>query len=234
MSPDYLAVVAACLDAWETARACFWHRINELLADKGTAARLRELNGARSSSPTPTGGVTLADALPALRVAIRNLALHIDVPDRFAWLVLGPRPMPSNGSLNIHSIEHELQRAFTDLDAVHLDAGFWQREIVEPTMMHAENMRVALRREQEKARSLVELKTPLVEMLQAVDRLGRANAKEICEEINATTGRKVNPTSAKRPLRVLVERGLLQSSKGRGAEYVLTPLGKAVLSSLPQ
>jgi predicted transcriptional regulator len=64
--------------------------------------------------------------------------------------------------------------------------------------------------------------------------LGHANTREICDEIKATVGRKVNPVSAKRPLRKLVERGLTQVGKGRNAEYSLTDIGKSVLTSLSQ
>jgi hypothetical protein len=96
---------------------------------------------------------------------------------------------------------------------------------------HAENMQAALRAEQAKAAALVELKTPLVEMLQALDQLGRANAAAICEEVKQTVGRTVKPRSAKRPLAELVKRGLITSETGRHADYCLTPVGMSVLQS---
>jgi len=155
MSAEKLHAVTGALDAWEVARTCLWHRINELLATKGTA-RLREKRGARAPLPKPPAGVTLAGALSALRVAARGLALHLDVSDSFPWLVLGNCPLTLNGSPTAGSVEYDLQRAFTGKAADHADAEFWQREIVEATMKHAEEMRAELRAEQAKAAARIE------------------------------------------------------------------------------
>jgi hypothetical protein len=147
MSAEKLRAVTAMLDAWEAARVCLWHKINALLAEKGTRKRLREENGTRARLPKPPAGSKLAAAMSALRVAARGFALHELMTNQTRWLYVGNCPMTEQGLLSDPDrLEHYLHEIFDGYAAGDPDADFWQREIVGPTMKHAEDMRTALKK----------------------------------------------------------------------------------------
>jgi hypothetical protein len=244
MSAEKLHAVTGALDAWEVARVCLWHRINEHLATKGTA-RLREKRRARAPLPKPPAGVTLAGALSALRIAARALALHLDVTDSFPWLVLGNYPLTLNGSPTAGSIEYELQRLFTGRAAEHADADFWQREIVTPTMKHAEQLRADLNDEKKTALALVELKTPPDSMATKahISKPGKLilaallkhfptlqTIEEICDAIPdkmQLSTRTIGPE-----LKKLIRDGLAYRPDGERKGATLTATGKALAEKL--
>jgi hypothetical protein len=131
---DDLLVISQFGESWDVARALFWKRVNKRLQARGTSARLPP------SRLAP--GLTLDDALSRLKAAIANLTRlanqHlVDVPSHTSWLVLGHVAF----SLDKGAIEHELEQLFDSPVAVHVDADFWQREIVDPMKRHAGEMR---------------------------------------------------------------------------------------------
>lgn len=152
MSAEKLHAVTAMLDAWETARVCLWHKLNARLAEKGTRARLRDGSGTRARLPNPPAATTLASAISAFRVAARSFGLHILVTNQTRWLYVGNCPMTEDGLLSDPDrLEHYLHEIFDGYAADDPDADFWRREIVEPTMKHADDMRAALKSELENA-----------------------------------------------------------------------------------
>ena len=232
MSVHKLHVITAGLAGWEVARQCLWHRINQLLATKGKA-RLREHSGARAPLPKPPPGQTFAAALSALRIAARGLAIHFDIADDYDWLALGNCSFCSNGFPTAESVEYDLQRAFTGPATNHLDAEFWQREIVEPTTKHAERLRVCWRAQQAKA-SAVTLSPRQWNALQGAEDLqafgpdSRVSAAEI-----AKRAENASADAFKRALADLVKKELLASTGQRGGSgggYWLTSEGRAVLA----
>jgi hypothetical protein len=131
---DDLLVITQFEESWEAARTLLWKSVNERLHARGTRARL-------STSRLPPG-LTLDAALSRLKADVANLTRvlnqhHVDVSAHTPWLVLGRLPIPLNKS----SIEYELKQQFNSLAAAHVDAGFWEREIVDPMKKHADKIR---------------------------------------------------------------------------------------------
>jgi hypothetical protein len=131
---DDILVITQFGETWEAARALLWKRVNELLEARGTMARL-------PSCRFPSD-LTLDAALSRLKAAVANLTRllnqHlVDVSSHSPWLVLGHVSV----SLNKGTLEYELEQLFDSPAAVHVDADFWQREIVDPMKRHAGEMR---------------------------------------------------------------------------------------------
>jgi len=140
MSTDYLPTITAFADAWESALALLWQRVNAFLAKHGSTARL------------PVGSVpivlNLSGALGKLRVAARELRrFRDDVPEDFLRLFVGESPwtIPRAGEA-----DYQLQRLADISDKAGI-ADPWKDNVVEPNIKHADAIRAWLATEKSQA-----------------------------------------------------------------------------------
>lgn len=225
MSADYLPTITAFADAWESALALLWNRVNAFLAQHGSTERL-------PVGSVPAGlDLDLDRAIGRLKVAAHNLRAFHPIPDGVLRLMVGESSWTISRAAEA---DYQLQQ-IADISAKARIADPWTCNIVAPNIKYAELLRTWLVSEQKRVLQEA-LSDPERKALRAMFVL-RAFTQESRQSIDAIAKKAekiqwANAGPYRNALPCLVDKMLAKTKEGRGGGAWLTPDGRKIAKAI--